>query len=93
MTVPGGGTTAIAPPYNVDTMPDLEWHVMLGTTGPDQRLVGRVESVDRDGITLMRLSDRGEEIYVRWDDVVYLMQSGPDRDAELFAALDEWRPA
>jgi hypothetical protein len=74
-------------------MPDLEWHVMLGTTGPERRLVGRVESVSKDGITLTPLRDGREEVFVRWDDVVYLMQSGPDRDAELFAALDGWRPA
>jgi hypothetical protein len=74
-------------------MSDLEWHVMLGTTGPERRLVGRVESVDRDGITLTPLRYGGGEVHVPWDDVVYLVQSGPDRDAELFAALDEWRPA
>lgn len=71
-------------------MADLEWHVMLGATDPDRRLVGRVEAVDRDGITLTPLRDGGDTVFVRWDDVVYLMQSGPDRDPELFAALDDW---
>lgn len=74
-------------------MPDLEWHVMLGTTGPERRLVGRVESVDKDGITLTPLRETGGEVFIRWDDVVYLMQSGPDRDPDLFAAMDRWRPA
>lgn len=71
-------------------MPELEWHVMLGASDPNRRLVGRVESVDRDGITLTPLRDGGDEVFVRWDDVVYLMQCGPDRDGELFAALDQW---
>lgn len=71
-------------------MPDLEWHVMLGATGPDRRLVGRVEAVENDGIKLTPLRDGDAEVFVRWDDVVYLMQCGPDRDGELFAALEGW---
>jgi hypothetical protein len=74
-------------------MADLEWHVMLGAADPERRLVGRVEAVNRDGITLTRLQDSGEEVFVRWDDVVFLMQCGPDRDAELFEALAGWQGA
>lgn len=71
-------------------MPELEWHVMLGAMGPERRVVGRVEAVNHEGITLTPLRDGDDEVFVRWDDVVYLMQSGPDRDGELFAALEEW---
>ena len=74
-------------------MPDLEWHVMLGATGPERRVVGRVESVNSEGITLTPLRGADGEMFVPWEDVVYLMQSGPDRDGELFEALEAWHGA
>ena len=74
----------------------IEWHVMIGTADPLRRLVGLVEAVDEMGITVARMDEGAEripgtEVRVGWEDVVRLMQSGPDRDDELFAAESVWR--
>lgn len=74
----------------------IEWHVMIGTADPLRRLVGLVEAVDEVGITVARMdpdaeSIPGAEVHVLWEDVVCLMQSGPDRDDELFAAESVWQ--
>lgn len=59
--------------------------------GPDGRpVVGRVEEVVPEGIALTALGDDGGEVFVRWDDVVYLMQCGPDRDDVLLEAAARW---
>jgi hypothetical protein len=73
----------------------LEWHVMLGTRDPSERVVGLVEAVNEVGITVTRLDRElgpvaGDERFLRWDEIVLLMMCGPDRDDDLFAAADSW---
>lgn len=75
-------------------MADLEWHVMLATGDVGRPVVGRVEAVDPEGITLTPIVGGAgaarDEVTVRWDDVVYLMQCGPDRDDLLLDAVERW---
>lgn len=66
---------------------------MLAEGAEGRAVVGRVEAVDPEGITLTPLDDGEAPVVVLWDDVVCLMQSGPDRDAELLAARDRWQRA
>ena len=70
----------------------LEWHAFLEFRNREVRLVGRVEAVDRDQITLTRIdldANGGQEAEVRvaWDDVACIAVCGPDRDQDLFDLL------
>lgn len=76
----------------IDTSSGLEWHAFLAFNGWRSRLVGRVEAVSREEITLTRIdlgADRGGEALVRvsWPDVDCIAVCGPDRDDDLFALL------
>lgn len=70
----------------------VEWHAFLAFRKWKDRLVGRVEAVSREQITLTRMDgDSRAELSVSWDEVDCIAVCGPDRDADLFAMLREER--
>ncbi len=76
----------------IDTSSGLEWHAFLAFNGWRSRLVGRVEAVSREEITLTRIDLDAEsaeeaEVRVAWPDVDCIAVCGPDRDEDLFDLL------
>ena len=76
----------------IDLRGGVEWHAFLAFRKWKSRLVGRVEAVNREQITLTRIDGApGAEVSVSWDEVDCIAVCGPDRDADLFAMLHEER--
>jgi hypothetical protein len=77
---------------DIDLRGGVEWHAFLAFRKWQDRLVGRVEAVSREEITLTRMDEpQGSEVSVSWDEVDCIAVCGPDRDGDLFAMLRDER--